>query len=207
LRRRLLNLLTAVSLLLCVAVCVLWVRSRATFDHVRWRYAVEVTPRERAERSLHVISVRGRLFLARSTERYTPFPPWEGWKEPQPRTGVTWSARSDPPGWYNFEQEVYQASFNAPGRRPLGVSSFEYWTITNHGGPIRWLGAVAVPHALAAAAFAVPPFVAAARRWRRRRRPGRCPACGYDLRATPDRCPECGTVPTGTDTPPRSAVA
>ena len=40
--------------------------------------------------------------------------------------------------------------------------------------------------------------------WRMRRhpRPGRCPVCGYDLRATPveggallDRCPECGTVP------------
>lgn len=32
--------------------------------------------------------------------------------------------------------------------------------------------------------------------WHRKRtRPGRCPSCGYDLRATPDRCPECGAIP------------
>ena len=38
--------------------------------------------------------------------------------------------------------------------------------------------------------------VGLARQWRavRRPSPGRCSACGYDLRATPGRCPECGAA-------------
>ena len=41
------------------------------------------------------------------------------------------------------------------------------------------------------------------RKLRQLQRPGLCPSCGYDLRATPGRCPECGTgaPASGTDIP------
>jgi hypothetical protein len=58
---------------------------------------------------------------------------------------------------------------------------------------------VGLPFWFLAASFALPCAVWLLRRGVRRRldKSGRCPACGYDLRATPDGCPECGAVHGG----------
>jgi hypothetical protein len=57
-----------------------------------------------------------------------------------------------------------------------------------------------LPWCLLAACFSFFPSRWGFRWWRQRVRhnrmaDGRCPDCGYDLRATPGRCPECGAVP------------
>jgi hypothetical protein len=103
---------------------------------------------------------------------------------------------------------------------PGGFFARGPWLTTLHGaavrtGPASWryvgrprfgvvrgraVGAPAWAAGLAAAAAGLPPLQWAASRVRRsvgRRRAasGRCPFCGYDLRATPGRCPECGRVP------------
>jgi hypothetical protein len=193
-KRPLLNFLTMLSLLLCAAVTALWVRSVSVFDHVTWRYQVDVTPAERDERSLHAVSVRGWLFVGRSREQYRPFPPWEGWTQPHPRPGMSRSTLSKRPGWANDELDLLESFRGGPGRRPFGVGVARTWSVTNHGGPIRQFDGIAAPHCLIALALTLPAFFSAARRWRhkRSRRPGMCRHCGYDLRATPDRCPECG---------------
>ena len=171
-KRRLLNLLTAVSALLCVGACAAWGRSQQCHDvfyvqapSLRW-LKVDTCPGVlRFAGGRHSRSVPGRW------GRWVPHGSmmsveWE--YDHRGRWVGVWWGRSDV-----FLNDVW------------GGSSFVYPATLV---VVRfWL--------LAAAALVLPAARAAGHlRARRRRRAGLCPACGYDLRATPDRCPECGKM-------------
>jgi hypothetical protein len=201
-RRRLLNLLTVLSLLLCVAVAVLWVRSLRRRDGF-WYTS--------GSARLLVHSYRGRVWAWSLAPPH--YPTASVWPTAA-RMGPGLVRDSVPDGWYDqfagrtkgvrLPDDFIDAPANggAVDRRALG---FRYvrndgWlprAQLQQGYPTARSAAVYAPHWAVAAAFAALP---AARllglvRARRRRRRRLCPACGYDLRATPARCPECGATP------------
>jgi hypothetical protein len=177
--RRFLNLLTALSLLLCVAAFGLWVRSHVVEDRVMWRRVdgagwVVTSPR--------YVVVGWELFAGTgwpadgyglSYERGTPAPVTTH----VVRMLVLGMSRGDRFGQWQ------RMGFAGYWWRPAsGASNF---------------ARVVVPlWAVVAATGALPAWRAVRTLARRRHRAGMCAGCGYDLRATPDRCPECGTAAT-----------
>jgi hypothetical protein len=100
-----------------------------------------------------------------------------------------WRTPADP-------ASVYQPPVTSP---PQNVSRDTYglggFTFERTGYPLNTVQA-AVPLWAATLVTALPPllWLTAAIRRARRKPPGHCRRCGYDLRATPERCPECGTI-------------
>ena len=193
-RRRLLNLLTALSLLACFAVCVLWVRSHLRHD--TWqveRRQVSGTFWKSRRTELH--SVAGRLIWSEVDERLVPmmFFRMPGSMSTTPPAG------SDPIPWSDVSgggiRWLSDGDSTPPPREEMegrsgGGTSFSRQRRT------RW----EIPHGAVALALATPSTLLLAprlrRAYRRNRRAavGLCATCGYNLRATPGRCPECGTA-------------
>jgi hypothetical protein len=201
-KRRVLNLLTAGSLLLCVAVVVLWARSASRRDNL-WFCSRE----------------GGRLWWFESAPGRVAVRTAAGWPAAAPvrRTSAPAAAEIGALVLAN-ERPAVMTRDNV--QRSLGVSVQEWrdrrnWLLLRHGtvvttddptaterefGPPMRYAELVLPHWMLAMVTAVPSlavWVAArlrSRRARLRARHGVCPACGYDLRATPDRWPECGAA-------------
>ena len=178
------NTLTALSLLLCVAACVLLVRGYWVHDHLYYGAlrAADGLTLDRVH--IAVVSGRGRLFV--NVQRIVEFSSTQAefdssLEEHAQRFGLRWQRRGI----------SVPATFLHP---------FTLGTIDSRRAPSAnsgWEAGViaSVPSWSLVAAAAVLPAVRLRRAVRRVRRKaaGLCPHCGYDLRATPGRCPECGT--------------
>ena len=202
-KRRLLNLLTALSLLLCVAVVVLWVRSYWRGHSVSW-----LRPLRGALRSNHQIaSSSGSLMYIRELDRFTRPPDTDG----RGKLGLSLQPLpATPPG-----ESLGRVVERLGGAYWLGFTSWRHVNVLRGVDPAgyargdwanmyfvrgtRTTQIVVVPYWALAATTALLPtgwaaWHVARRRTRRRRTQSLCRSCGYDLRATPNKCPECGTI-------------
>jgi hypothetical protein len=180
-KRRLVTLAAAVSMLLCVATVALWVRS-----YVRSDAAIYFA---NSRRAWSVQSVRGHLDFT-------------GWTsdEPQQVPGFDkqgLECKSDSAD-YATAEDWGRGLGPSPALSSAWFMGFGF--LFYDAFPENRMRAIGIPHWFLGALFAMPSarrlFVAI----RSGRRPAHdlCPTCGYELRATPARCPECGAVPAAT---------
>ena len=171
------NLSALVSAVLFVGVCVLWVRSYWWTDLVRYQHADPVQRSAnsrpepgyvRYERGYSGTSRRGHLVVILLADYLA-------------RGADAWSRRADR---NSADRGVWVG--DRPGPSFLGFAFIS----TSQPSTV-----LIVPYwAAVLAASLLPAAWVLHRRRQRRKHPGLCPACGYDLRATPGRCSECGTV-------------
>ena len=177
LRRLIFNTAADLSLILCAASVVFWIRGCAVSDTLT---------RRNTEGFFEAAIQRGYLATV-----------WEADRSPQ--------ARTSPAGWIDWQYtkqapEDISTTVNGMllemGNPPR---DWHFLGVIYIGGvyPFLSLHFLAIPLWQLVLVFAFLPVVRFVI-WRcrrivtRRLCAGLCPHCGYDLRASPDRCPECG---------------
>ena len=182
-RRWLLGVLSVLSLILCGATVVLWVRSYwVSYALLEVRYLpVDPSlstqtglPPRATQRVRDINAARGGLLVFQSYRAV-------GAETVGVISGRRWlhqpsSTAPSGPNRFRFTFERQQSRLGRYVRL-----QFPFWGIALMCAilPASWL-------------------LSARRRWRRewRERNGHCVSCGYDLRVTPGRCPECGAPAT-----------
>jgi hypothetical protein len=203
-KRRLFTILSALSLLLFVAVCVLWARSywfryalsyytppppstTLTTFMVEWNYGsigIQYEVGEREKQSVMELLLYGLfspLIMTESESHWWDFGAPLGW-------ACRWAQLGQGSGKPSWAPEPFGFW------RRLGFEVRHERVPVNDTFRKRWF--LAMPAWASCAPFTLLPSLWLFRQIRRRRRTDlhMCPQCGYDLRATPERCPECGEV-------------
>jgi hypothetical protein len=195
--RYIIKALTVLSLVLCLGAAALWVRSYSRADDVGW-----VGKLKKAEVSSEGGSIHASL------EAYPPsYPPGRNDSESgewRPEPGgwhAEWGLPSLGRDWrWDFTDLLAQPSPRGTGWhwRHLGFGVAVFRAANPSVQRPNLIRTLVLPHWCLCVLFALAPL-ARLWAWNRgisRRRRGRCPACGYDTRATPHRCPECGAIPS-----------
>jgi hypothetical protein len=174
-RRRLFTYLSALSLLLCVATVILWVRTHRKVDSFKFSLGGQ---------KWRAASMDGRLFIDNSPEVADEPDELTKWRIEYTAALETATRQRD---WDLDKFRAFDASFHAikpPGKEELKPLDIGHgWAVTILAGlPAMWGLATCLR------------FQRYHRRLRRAAY-GFCWSCGYDLHATPDCCPECGAVP------------
>jgi hypothetical protein len=176
---------SVLSLMLCIAAGVMWVRSASTGDTVLLQHHRPGPPRG-VLRFAQLWSGGGGLRIGVGRFRTTdpihqifagPYPFW------------AWSEYDPGPNPYPFDRFDRGSNVTFAG---LQLHHLDYGIPTYD----EWFLSLTVPYALIIAITALLPILWIRRtiRARRRARLGLCLRCGYDLRATTGPCPECGTL-------------
>ena len=202
--RRVFDVVAALSLLTCVAVAAMWVRSYWRYDAFVRAVTTPTSAHRGTQLTLHLSSHGGRLFYSRELEgvmvrelQHGNYPGPVPLLEPSSRSGWTHRPATAAPmdlGPEFFRRVEPHGSSTTVAALGLRINR-EDWPPAEGRWVTGWN--VTIPYWMLAAFVGVPSFVGARAAVRRRRRRQRnaadqCERCGYDLRATPGRCPECG---------------
>jgi len=181
-RRRLFQIISALSLVLCAATVALWVCSYAATSSILYGGARE---------SLRSLTDRGllQIDLRRFNERQPVNLDGIGFSINDYRRSAVW-------GRAEFDNCVQASALWRP-LPYLGFGAHPYISDFFYSTPVRFSWGIFIPLWAVALATAILPlwWGALLHRVRRSDRNHLCRMCGYDLRATPDRCPECGAIP------------